>query len=169
MEAWIREYLALTTYEISCPVLRDPALAPAGKTGVIVSTLMDYRLVKAIAEAGWYPAFKALCEEQMGANGLGLPARRGKNKSANPYQIGLYGPVILISQADYQAVGGHAAIRDSIVDDMALGEKLREKDIPFAFLWGITTFLIGCIAADCGSWFRAGPKTRPPGWRKRRC
>ena len=82
MEAWIREYLALTTYEISCPVLRDPALAPAGKTGVIVSTLMDYRLVKAIAEAGWYPAFKALCEEQMGANGLGLPARRGKNKSA---------------------------------------------------------------------------------------
>ena len=96
-------------------MLRDPALAPAGKTGVIVSTLMDYRLVKAIAEAGWYPAFKALCEEQMGANGLGLPARRGKNKSANPYQIGLYGPVILISQADYQAVGGHAAIRDSIV------------------------------------------------------
>ena len=136
MEAWIREYLALTTYEISCPVLRDPALAPAGKTGVIVSTLMDYRLVKAIAEAGWYPAFKALCEEQMGANGLGLPARRGKNKSANPYQIGLYGPVILISQADYQAVGGHAAIRDSIVDDMALGQKLREKDIPFALFMG---------------------------------
>ena len=65
MEAWVREYLALTTYEISCPVLRDPALAPAGKTGVIVSTLMDYRLVKAIAEAGWYPAFKTLCEEQM--------------------------------------------------------------------------------------------------------
>ncbi|WP_373485026.1 phytoene desaturase family protein [Acetobacterium malicum] len=65
LEAWVREYLALTTYEISCPALRDPALAPAGKTGVIVSTLMDYRLVKAIAEAGWYPAFKTLCEEQM--------------------------------------------------------------------------------------------------------
>jgi phytoene dehydrogenase-like protein len=65
LEDWIREYLALTTYEISCPVLRDPALAPAGKTGVIVSTLMDYRLVKAIAEAGWYPAFKARCEEQI--------------------------------------------------------------------------------------------------------
>jgi phytoene dehydrogenase-like protein len=65
LEAWVREYLALTTYEISCPALRDPTLAPAGKTGVIVSTLMDYRLVKAIAEAGWYPAFKTLCEEQM--------------------------------------------------------------------------------------------------------
>jgi len=65
LEAWVREYLALTTYEISCPALRDPALAPVGKTGVIVSTLMDYRLVKATFEAGWYPAFKALCEEQM--------------------------------------------------------------------------------------------------------
>ena len=65
LKAWVREYLELTTYEISCPALRDPALAPAGKTGVIVSTLMDYRLVKATFEAGWYPAFKALCEEQI--------------------------------------------------------------------------------------------------------
>ncbi|WP_373483245.1 phytoene desaturase family protein [Acetobacterium sp.] len=65
LEDWVREYLALTTYEISSPVLRDPALAPAGKTGVIVSTLMDYRLVKAIDEAGWYLDFKALCEEQI--------------------------------------------------------------------------------------------------------
>ncbi|MDO9494015.1 NAD(P)/FAD-dependent oxidoreductase [Acetobacterium sp.] len=65
LKAWVREYLELTTYEISCPALRDPALAPAGKTGVIVSTLMDYRLVKAIAEAGWYRDFKDLCEEQI--------------------------------------------------------------------------------------------------------
>lgn len=63
LQAWVMEYLALTTYEISCPALRDPALAPEGKTGVIVSTLMDYRLVKAIDEAGWYGAFKTLCEE----------------------------------------------------------------------------------------------------------
>lgn len=65
LQAWLREYLTLTTYEISCPVLRDPALAPAGKTGVIVSTLMDYRLVKAIDEAGWYGVFKDLCAEQI--------------------------------------------------------------------------------------------------------
>lgn len=65
LEDWVREYLALTTYEISCPTLRDPALAPAGKTGLIVSTLMDYRLVKAIDEAGWYLDFKALCEAQI--------------------------------------------------------------------------------------------------------
>ena len=85
---------------------------------------------------------------QMGANGLGLPAGRDQKKqeqknlkqknkkSSHPYQIGLYGPVILISQADYQAVGGHAAIKDSIVDDMALGEKLRAKEIPFALFLG---------------------------------
>lgn len=65
LKAWVREYLKLTTYEISSPALRDPALAPVGKTGVIVSTLMDYRLVKAIDTAGWYRAFKGLCEEQI--------------------------------------------------------------------------------------------------------
>lgn len=65
LEEWVREYLALTTYEISSPALRDPALAPAGKTGLIVSTLMDYRLVKAIDEAGWYLDFKTLCEAQI--------------------------------------------------------------------------------------------------------
>lgn len=65
LEAWVREYLALTTYEISCPALRDPALAPVGKTGLIVSTLMDYRLVKAIDQAGWYLDFKSLCQEQI--------------------------------------------------------------------------------------------------------
>jgi len=71
---------------------------------------------------------------QMGANGLGLPA--GRKKNSHPYQIGLYGPVIMISRVDYQAVGGHAAIKDSIVDDMALGEKLREKEIPFVLFLG---------------------------------
>ncbi|WP_026393929.1 glycosyltransferase [Acetobacterium malicum] len=85
---------------------------------------------------------------QMGANGLGLPVGRAQkkqeqktqkqkiHKSRHPYQIGLYGPVILISRADYQAVGGHTAIKDSIVDDIALGEKLREKEIPFALFMG---------------------------------
>lgn len=62
---WISDYLALTTYEISCPVLRDEALAPEGKTGVIVSTLMDYQLVKFIADAGWYEEFKRHCEEKI--------------------------------------------------------------------------------------------------------
>jgi Glycosyltransferases involved in cell wall biogenesis len=109
----------------------DKLLKAHQKTGRVIS-VMPYHQIENRTEA-LSLFFNCI---QMGANGLGLPARRGKNKSANPYQIGLYGPVILISQADYQAVGGHAAIRDSIVDDMALGQKLREKDIPFALFMG---------------------------------
>ena len=45
--AWTRRYFDLTTYEISCPALRDPSLAPAGKTGLIVSTLMEHALHRA--------------------------------------------------------------------------------------------------------------------------
>ncbi len=63
--AFLREYLQLTTYEISVPALRDDALAPAGRTGLIISTLMDYALVSHIREQGWYDAFKALCREEI--------------------------------------------------------------------------------------------------------
>jgi phytoene dehydrogenase-like protein len=59
----IMEYFKYTTYEISCPVLRDPDLAPSGKTGLIISTLMDHTLVKEIYKAGWYDEFKDLCTE----------------------------------------------------------------------------------------------------------
>lgn len=59
--AWTRGYLARTTYEISCPSLRDPSLAPPGSTGIIVSTLMDHSLVRRISDAGEYEAFKASC------------------------------------------------------------------------------------------------------------
>ncbi|NLX75251.1 MAG: NAD(P)/FAD-dependent oxidoreductase [Synergistaceae bacterium] len=61
LNEWIGQYLECTTYEISCPALRDAALAPQGKTGVIVSTLMDYRLVKHISNAGKYGQFKEYC------------------------------------------------------------------------------------------------------------
>ena len=37
-------------------------MAPAGKTGLIVSTLFDYQLTKRIEEQGWYEEFKAFCE-----------------------------------------------------------------------------------------------------------
>lgn len=39
--SWIEKYYSLTTYEISCPAVRDSELAPRGQTGLIVSTLMD--------------------------------------------------------------------------------------------------------------------------------
>lgn len=58
---WIVSYLERTTYEISVPALRDPALAPEGKTGLVVSTLFDYSLAKWYLDAGEYDSLKALC------------------------------------------------------------------------------------------------------------
>ncbi|NTU89467.1 MAG: NAD(P)/FAD-dependent oxidoreductase, partial [Actinobacteria bacterium] len=65
LKEWIETYLSLTTYELSVPCLRDPSLAPIGKTGIIISTLMDYALVKQIADNGWYDEFKFFCQERI--------------------------------------------------------------------------------------------------------
>jgi phytoene dehydrogenase-like protein len=65
IEDWLRRYLEHTTYEISCPALRDPALAPAGQTGLIISSLFDYSLTKHIAALGWYDGFKQLMADHM--------------------------------------------------------------------------------------------------------
>ncbi len=62
VEAWLKAFFALTTYEISCPVLRDATMAPTGKTGLIISVLFDYDLTRQIQEQGWYEAFKRLSE-----------------------------------------------------------------------------------------------------------
>lgn len=65
IEDWLRRYLERTTYEIACPVLRDHRLAPAGKTGLIVSSLFDYSLTKHIRASGWYDEFKQFVSDQM--------------------------------------------------------------------------------------------------------
>ena len=62
---WVKRYLEITTYEISCPALRDASLAPENKTGLIVSALMDYRLVRHLSDAGEYEAFKEVCRDKM--------------------------------------------------------------------------------------------------------
>lgn len=60
IEAYLQQFFRLTTYEISCPAMRDESLAPPGKTGLIISTLFDYSLTKYIADRGWYDEFKDL-------------------------------------------------------------------------------------------------------------
>lgn len=54
---WADRFCRLNTYEISIPVLNDPDTAPPGKTGVIVSCLLDHALVKKLEETGWYDEF----------------------------------------------------------------------------------------------------------------
>ncbi|MGL6107899.1 hypothetical protein, partial [Romboutsia sp.] len=60
---WIKKYYSLTTYEIAIPALRDETLAPKGKTGLMISTFIDYGLVNSIKNKGWYNEFKTLSEE----------------------------------------------------------------------------------------------------------
>ncbi len=59
----VKEYLKLTTYEISIPSLRDKSMSPPGKTGVIVSTLMEYYVFKYAREKGWYENLKNFCQD----------------------------------------------------------------------------------------------------------
>ena len=67
VKAYLDMFFARTTYEVSIPVLKDPALAPAGKSGLIVSCLFDYRLTRRVQEAGWYDAFREHCADAMTA------------------------------------------------------------------------------------------------------
>ena len=62
---WLDQYCQFNTYEISIPGLRDPTLAPKGKTGLIVSILFEYDLMKKVQEGGWYEEFKLEVENRI--------------------------------------------------------------------------------------------------------
>ena len=61
VRAYLERYFELTTYELSIPALKDPAMAPEGKTGVIVSTLFDYRLARLARDEGWHDDLTSFC------------------------------------------------------------------------------------------------------------
>jgi len=61
----INEYLENTTYEISFPVLRDETLAPKGKTGIIISTLISYNITKFFYDNDFYDELKDFCTEKI--------------------------------------------------------------------------------------------------------
>ena len=63
--SWLDRFTALNTYEISVPALKDPDMAPEGKTGLIISILADYDLFKTVADAGWYEEFIRELEERI--------------------------------------------------------------------------------------------------------
>lgn len=58
MKDWLKRFFERTTYEISCPVLRDPSLAPSGQTGQVINCLFDCALIREIKAKGEYAWFK---------------------------------------------------------------------------------------------------------------
>ena len=62
---WMNDYLNYTTYEIAIPSLRNEALAPKGKTGLVVSVLMDYDFISNINALGFYEEFKKFAEDKI--------------------------------------------------------------------------------------------------------
>jgi phytoene dehydrogenase-like protein len=65
IRAWLDRWTRLNTYEISIPGLKDPGLAPPGKTGVIISLLAEYDLFKKIREDGWLDEFVQELEDRI--------------------------------------------------------------------------------------------------------
>ena len=62
---WLDDFCNLNTYEVSIPVLRDPALAPEGQTGLMISCLFDYDVIEKVQEAGWYDEFKETMQNRI--------------------------------------------------------------------------------------------------------
>lgn len=49
---------------------------------------------------------------------------------------GAFGPVLITTAADYEAVGGHAAVKGEVLDDMALARSYTAAELPVACLAG---------------------------------
>ncbi len=64
---------------------------------------------------------------QFAANGVSLP---------KTYNIGLFGPIILISLKDYKKVGGHEKVKDKIIEDVDLGIELKKAGLTFKLFLG---------------------------------
>ncbi|MDT8402193.1 MAG: NAD(P)/FAD-dependent oxidoreductase [Bacteroidales bacterium] len=63
--SWLDKFTSLNTYEISIPGLKDPDMAPEGKTGLVISFLAEYDLFYKIQRAGWYDEFVSEVEDRI--------------------------------------------------------------------------------------------------------
>ncbi len=53
--------------------------------------------------------------------------------------IGLFGPCVVVSRQSYLASGGHVTVKGEVVEDLALGEKFREHQLPVSCYGGKDT------------------------------
>lgn len=50
--------------------------------------------------------------------------------------LGLFGPCIVIKRDDYLKAGGHEIVKDKVVEDIALGYRLKKQNIPLCCYGG---------------------------------
>jgi phytoene dehydrogenase-like protein len=89
---WLGNFCRYNSFEISIPALKDSSLAPAGKTGLAVSMLIDGELFGFVERAGWYQEFKDRATEGMleALESSLYPGLRGKlifRESATPLTL----------------------------------------------------------------------------------
>jgi 4,4'-diaponeurosporenoate glycosyltransferase len=100
--------------------------ALALRTGGVVSAHPRHRVVKPYERLSAGPALVAL----LGA-GTGGPARRGWWR--RPFA---FGPALAMPALVYRRIGGHAAVRSSIVDDVSLAARADQAGAPITSLLG---------------------------------
>ena len=124
--------------------LRKLALAYSGSGGV-VTVQPFHQTVRIYEHLSFFFSLILLA-----ANGIGFPAA-GKN-------IGLFGPVILVSGKDYRQVGGHYPAQKSIVDDLAMGEAFKRKGIKLSLFMGASDISFRMYAGGfrelCEGWIK---------------
>ena len=77
------------------------------------------------------------------------------DRSARPLA---FGPLMVSSRADYDRVGGHAAVRSEVVEDIALARRFGDEGLPVAVLTG------GDLVAF--RMYPEGPRSMFEGWTK---
>jgi len=104
----------------------DVRLAPEALSSVAEACL---RTGGAVSVVPYHDAEHAHEKMAMITNVLGAFTFLSRFEKNNPHQ-GLYGPVIMVSRDHYEAVGGHAAIRGKVTDDLSLGALFKQSGIP---------------------------------------
>jgi hypothetical protein len=86
------------------------------------------------------------------ANLLGLvfPLRR-TNDSADPTAFAA-GPFMLFRRSAYAAIGGHAAIPDEVVEDLALARRIKTSGLRLRYLLGLKLVSLGMYADLAALW-----------------
>jgi glycosyltransferase involved in cell wall biosynthesis len=86
------------------------------------------------------------------ANLLGLVFPLGRtNDPADPTAFAA-GPFMLFRRSAYEAIGGHAAIPDEVVEDLALARRIKTSGLRLRYLLGLKLVSLGMYADLASLW-----------------